>query len=167
MSSCLRVEDYLQYVDMPDREVKYPLLIYDGVCGFCNKMVQIVLRHDPSGAIFFIPRQSPLGQEIRKTMKIPENAESMVFLERDPRGEVRSYLHSDAVLRLAHHLGGVWKMMLAGYLVPRPIRDWLYRQFARNRYRFFGRSDQCIIPPRESRARFLDGEWENSSQELK
>ncbi len=152
---------------MPDKEVKYPLLIYDGVCGFCNKMVQSVLRHDPSGVIYFIPRQSPLGQEIRKAMRIPEDVESMVFLEKDQFGAVRSYLHSDAILRLAHHMRGAWKIVFAGYIVPRPIRDWLYRLFARNRYRFFGRSDQCIIPPRESRARFLEGEWENSSQELK
>jgi predicted DCC family thiol-disulfide oxidoreductase YuxK len=152
---------------MTEKEPKYPLLIYDAQCGFCDRMVQTVLRKERKKSIYFLPRQSALGQQLRKANNIPENADSMVFLEQDSDGKVHAYLHSSATLRIAKYLSGFWRLLSIGKIVPVPIRDWFYKIFARNRYRFFGRSEHCILPSPEFRSRFLEDDWENTRQELK
>jgi len=78
-----------------------------------------------------------------------------VFVERPGDGE-RVFVRSDAALHVAAYLGGLWKLFLAGRIVPRPLRDWMYDLVARYRYRFFGKYDSCMLPPPEVRSRFLD-----------
>jgi predicted DCC family thiol-disulfide oxidoreductase YuxK len=152
---------------MPEKMPKYPLMLYDATCGFCDRMVQIVLRNDRKKSIYFLPRQSALAQILRKANDIPDTAESVVFLEPDSNGKIRAYLHSSATLRICRYLSGFWKLLLIGQIIPAPIRDWFYKVFARNRHRLFGRKEQCIIPKPEYRERFLEDDWEISSQELK
>jgi predicted DCC family thiol-disulfide oxidoreductase YuxK len=130
-------------------------------------MVQIVLRNDRKKSIYFLPRQSALAQRLRKANDIPDTAESVVFLEPDSNGKIHAYLHSSATLRICRYLSGFWKMLVIAQIIPAPIRDWFYKIFARNRYRFFGRKEQCIIPKPEYRERFLEDDWEISSQGLK
>jgi predicted DCC family thiol-disulfide oxidoreductase YuxK len=141
--------------------------MYDAKCGFCDRWVQIVLRNDHEKTIYFLPRQSALAYELRKANAVPENADSMVFLDRDSEGKIHAYLHSTATIKMSRYLSGFWKILRIGELVPKPIRDAVYKLFARNRYRFFGRSEQCIIPSPEFRSRFLEDDWENPRQELK
>ncbi len=132
-----------------------PVLLYDGVCGFCNKTVQIILDHDRRGTLRFAALQSDYGRAVVERHPELRGVDSVVFVENDSDGE-RVYTRSDAALKVAAYLGGFWKVFLCAYVVPRPARDYLYDLFARNRYRFFGKYDQCMLPPAEARARFLD-----------
>jgi predicted DCC family thiol-disulfide oxidoreductase YuxK len=131
-----------------------PILLYDGVCGFCNKGVQRVLALDKKGAMKFAPLQSKYAEEViaRHNLK---NIDSVVFVD-NSSGTERVFIRSDAALRIASYLGGWWKFLLAFYIIPRPIRDFCYDLFAKYRYRFFGKYDTCMLPSPEIRARFLD-----------
>ena len=132
-----------------------PVLLYDGVCGFCNKTVQMILDHDRRGSLRFAALQSDYAQRIVARHPELRGVDSVVFVEAAPGGE-RVYARSDAALKVASYLGGFWKVFLAARIVPRRLRDYLYDLFARNRYRLFGKYDTCMLPPPEVRARFLD-----------
>jgi predicted DCC family thiol-disulfide oxidoreductase YuxK len=132
-----------------------PVLLYDGVCGFCNKTVQFLLERDRRGAMRFAALQSGYGREVVARHPELKGVDSVVFVEKADGGE-RVYARSDAALKVAAYLGGLWKIFLSAYVAPRPLRDYLYDLFARNRYRFFGKYDQCMLPPAEARARFID-----------
>ncbi len=131
-----------------------PILLYDGVCGFCNKSVQRVLALDKKGTMKFAPLQSKYAEEViaRHNLK---NIDSVVYVDKSSATE-RVFIRSDAALQIASYLGGVWKLLLAFYMIPRPIRDFCYDLFAKHRYRFFGKYDSCMLPPPEIRSRFLD-----------
>ncbi len=132
-----------------------PVLLYDGVCGFCNKTVQMILDRDRRGTMRFAALQSDYGRETVARHPELEGVDSVVFVERAAEDE-RVYVRSGAALKVASYLGGLWKLFLCAYVVPRPVRDYLYDLFARNRYRFFGKSEQCMLPPAEARSRFID-----------
>lgn len=140
----------------------HPILLYDGVCGLCNRLVQFVLRRDPAGVFRFAALQSPLagrilarhGRDARdlNTLYVVVNAEQVDELLL-PR--------SDAVIFILLRLEGTGRSFwrLAGFLlqlVPRALRDWGYGVVARSRYRMFGRYDACPLPSEETRSRFLD-----------
>jgi predicted DCC family thiol-disulfide oxidoreductase YuxK len=133
------------------------VLLYDGVCGLCNKSVQTVLNHDKRGTMRFAALQSDYGQ--KATARHPElkGVDSLVLLEASAAtGEEKAYTRSTAALKIASYLGGVWKLFLIARLIPRPVRDALYNLVARYRYRVFGKHDTCMLPPPSARARFLD-----------
>ncbi|HVF41390.1 MAG TPA: DCC1-like thiol-disulfide oxidoreductase family protein [Pyrinomonadaceae bacterium] len=132
-----------------------PVLLYDGVCGFCNKSVQMILDNDRRGTLRFAALQSDYGRAVVGRHRELEGVDSVVFVEPSAGGE-RVHVRSEAALKVAAYLGGLWKVFLCAYVVPRPLRDYLYDLFARNRYKFFGKSEQCMRPPAEARARFLD-----------
>jgi len=140
---------------MVETSVGAPVLLYDGVCGFCNKSVQMILDHDRRGEIRFAALQSDYG--LRMVERHPElsGVDSVVYVEPTPGGE-RVHVRSDAALKVAAYLGGFWKLFLAAKVMPRPLRDYFYDLFARNRYKFFGKYDTCMLPPPEVRSRFLD-----------
>ncbi len=132
-----------------------PVLLYDGVCGFCNKSVQTVIDHDRRGAMRFAALQSAYGEAVIKRHPELRGVDSVVYVERDG-GVERVHVRSDAALKVAGYLGGFWKLFLAARLMPRALRDYFYDLFARNRYRFFGKYDTCLLPPPEVRARFFE-----------
>ena len=132
-----------------------PVLLYDGVCGFCNKSVQMILDHDRKGSMRFAALQSGYGATVVERHPDLRDVDSVVYVERTPGGE-RVHVRSDAALKVAAYLGGFWKIFLAAKLMPRPLRDYFYDLFARNRYKFFGKYDACLLPPPEVRARFLE-----------
>jgi predicted DCC family thiol-disulfide oxidoreductase YuxK len=132
-----------------------PVLLYDGVCGFCNKSVQLILDRDRRGEMRFAALQSDYGAAIVARHPELRGVDSVVFVEREGGGE-RVYTRSDAALKVASYLGGFWKVLLAAKVVPRRVRDYFYDLFARNRYRLFGKYDSCMLPPPEVRSRFLD-----------
>ena len=132
-----------------------PVLLYDGVCGFCNKTVQMILDHDRRGELRFAAVQSDYGQAVIARHTELRGVDSVVFVERRGGGE-RVHVRSDAALKVAAYLGGFWKLFLAAWVLPRALRDYLYDLFARNRYRLFGKYDSCMLPPPEVRSRFLD-----------
>ncbi len=131
-----------------------PVLLYDGVCGFCNKSVQLILDHDRRGSLRFAALQSDYGQAVIGRHPELRGVDSVVYVERAPGGE-RIHTRSDAALKVAAYLGGFWKIFLAARVIPRGLRDYCYDLFARNRYKFFGKYDTCMLPPPGVRSRFL------------
>jgi len=132
-----------------------PVLLYDGVCGFCNKSVQLILDHDRRGEMRFAALQSDYGRAVIARHPELRSVDSVVFVEQGPGGE-RTYMRSEAALKVAAYLGGFWRVFLAAKILPRVVRDYLYDLFARHRYRVFGKYDSCMLPPPEVRSRFLD-----------
>ena len=128
-----------------------PILLYDGLCGFCDGTVQFILRHDRRGTMQFATLQGETGQRVLSRMPDLQGVDSLVLLEGD-----RVRIKSEAALRIAGYLGGAWKLALALRIVPRVVRDWAYDLFARHRYRLFGKHDSCPIPAPEVRARFIE-----------
>lgn len=135
----------------------HPVLLYDGLCGFCNESVQRILRFEKKRTLLFAALQSDYGKSILALHPDLEGIDSVVFVESsvDP-SKGRVFVRSDAVLQIARYLGGPWKLALAAYVIPRSVRDYFYDQFAKRRYRWFGKLDACLIPSPEVRARFLD-----------
>ena len=141
---------------MRDDDAQGPVLLYDGVCGFCNGAVQTVLRYDRRGALRFAALQSDFGRAVVARHPELSGIDSVVFLETLEGGGERVFVRSDAALRVVAYLGGAWKLLTVARLVPRRARDFLYDLFARNRYKLFGKYDSCLLPPPEVRSRFID-----------
>ena len=133
-----------------------PVLLYDGLCGFCDHAVQFVLARDRHARLRFAPLQGEFAQGVRERHPELAGVDSLVLVERDARtGHERVYVRSDGALRVAHHLGGAWRLAALLRVVPRALRDLAYDGFARVRYRVFGRHDTCPLPPPAQRSRFL------------
>lgn len=132
--------------------MSHSVLVFDGVCVLCSHWVGFVLRHDRQGLYKFAAMQTATGRELLIEHGIdPDDPNSFLLLETG-----RGYTDTDAIVRVLRSFGGQWKiaaMLLA--VVPRVVRDSLYRWMARNRYRLFGRHDVCIVPSAHSADRFL------------
>jgi predicted DCC family thiol-disulfide oxidoreductase YuxK len=157
--------------------MSHPVLLYDGVCGLCNRMVQFVLRRDPAGVFRFASLQSAVGERVLARNGVSASELDTVYLVVDvDLPEERLLGRSDAVIFILRELGGaelcsagqpraaastkamatVWRVCAVLLsIVPRAIRDWGYGVIARNRYRMFGRYDTCPMPSEETRDRFL------------
>jgi predicted DCC family thiol-disulfide oxidoreductase YuxK len=128
-----------------------PIVVFDGVCNFCFWGVRFILINDKKGRISFVPLQSPVGRDLLKRNGIdPGNPETFLLLKGG-----RTYARSDAVLEIARYLGR-WRWLRVFGILPRGLRDWVYGVVARNRYKWFGKRDTCVVPTAEQRARFLD-----------
>lgn len=132
-----------------------PVLLYDGVCGFCNGAVQFILRHEFRHTLRFAALQGKFAAELRARHPEVGDVDSVVWLEGDGPAE-QVYIRSNAALGMASYLGGFWKLLLVFWVVPRVVRDFCYDWFARHRYRWFGKYATCPVPSREIRSRFLD-----------
>lgn len=127
------------------------IVLFDGVCNFCNASVNFVIERDKAGYFKFAPLQSEIGEELVAKHAIDTSkTDSVIVVEND-----RAYTHSSAAMRIAKQLDGIWSWAYAFVIVPKPIRDLFYRLFANYRYRLFGRQDACMMPTPEIRARFL------------
>ena len=128
-----------------------PILLFDGHCNLCNAWVQFVVKRDSAGTIRFASLQSGAGRRLLEEHKIDENyIESLVFLE-----EERFSVSSTAALRTLSYLDSWQKHLIFLTVIPRSLRDLVYRFIARNRYKWFGRREQCMIPTTELSKRFL------------
>jgi predicted DCC family thiol-disulfide oxidoreductase YuxK len=142
---------------MVETSVTGPVMLYDGVCGFCNKSVRLILDHDRRETMRFAALQSSYALAIIERHPKLREVDSVVIVENARGGtDERVYVRSNAALKIASYLGGFWKLFLAAKVIPRPVRDYLYDLFARNRYRLFGKYDSCMLPPPAVRSRFLD-----------
>jgi len=131
-----------------------PLVLFDGVCNLCHASVNFIIDRDPTSRFRFASMQSEAGRAALARHGLPTpvgDPENMVLIEGD-----RAYDRSTAALRIARMLSGPVKLLWALILVPAFVRDAVYRFVARNRYRWFGKSDQCRVPSPDLRARFLD-----------
>lgn len=128
-----------------------PVVLFDGVCNFCNNSINFIIARDPRGTFRFAPLQSEVAEAMLGSAGLPTSGHQSVVLFEDGRVHTRS----DAALRIARRLSGAWPAFTVFRLVPGPIRDLVYNLIARNRYRLFGKRDACMIPTPEVRARFL------------
>ncbi|MBC8257379.1 MAG: thiol-disulfide oxidoreductase DCC family protein [SAR324 cluster bacterium] len=129
-----------------------PILLFDGHCNLCNAWVQFVVKRDPSGTVHFSALQSKAGKRLLEIHNINENyTDSLVLFE-----EERYSVSSTAALRTLSFLAGWERHLKFLSIVPRPFRDLIYRFIARNRYKWFGRREECMIPTAELSQRFLE-----------
>ncbi|MEJ8309761.1 thiol-disulfide oxidoreductase DCC family protein [Agrobacterium larrymoorei] len=149
MSAAYSYRDDPSVPDFPDDR---PLIIFDGECGFCSRDVDFVLRHDKKGLFRFTPAQSPLGTALMRHYGFrTDDYETSLLIESGV-----AHIYSESVLRVVELLGGTMGMTATFMrLVPRFIRDAVYRVVARNRMKIAGRRQTCRAPSPEERERFL------------
>jgi predicted DCC family thiol-disulfide oxidoreductase YuxK len=126
------------------------IVLFDGVCSYCNAMVNFNIHHDSEKKFKFAPLQSEIGQRLRAEYGIAEEVDSLVLIE-----DGQAFTHSTAALRIARNLDGIYSLAYAFIIVPAFIRDWVYKLFAKYRYRLFGRTDACMMPTPDVKERFL------------
>lgn len=126
-------------------------ILFDGVCNFCNASINFIIDRDSKGMFKFAALQSEVGQELLKKFGLKtSNFDSIVAIEGD-----KVYQKSDAALEIARKMDGIWKTFYVFKIIPAFLRNPVYDLVARNRYRFFGKTDACRIPTAELKARFL------------
>ena len=133
------------------------LVLYDGVCGLCNRLLQFLLQHDHRAVFVFASLQSATGQAtVARYGGNPEELSSFYVVANFRTSDARVFTRSDAALFVASQLGWPWKAVGVARVVPRVLRNALYDVIARTRYRVFGRYDQCLVPRPEIRSRFVE-----------
>jgi predicted DCC family thiol-disulfide oxidoreductase YuxK len=130
------------------------LVLFDGVCGFCDGAVRWLLEHDPAGRLGFAPLQGETAARLRRLhSEIPFELETLVLVESE-RGSSRVFLRSEALWRVCAQLAGPWRWLAFLRWLPRSLLDFCYGQFARRRYRWFGQLEACRVPDASERERF-------------
>jgi predicted DCC family thiol-disulfide oxidoreductase YuxK len=135
-----------------------PILLYDGVCGLCNRLVQFSLPRDVNRRLRFAALQSDFAARILSRHAInPLDLDTVYFVEACGQPAERLLVRSDAIISVLRQIGGGWSVAAVLLRVlPRWFREWGYKIIARNRYRIFGRSDSCLLPEKKYQDRFLD-----------
>lgn len=136
---------------METSDQQHPILLFDGVCNLCNGFVQFVILRDPKAVFRFAPLQSKIGQQLASQAGFPIDELSTVILY----DQGTFYTHSDVALEVVRRLPGLWSLLYGLNVIPKSIRDNIYNWVARNRYRWFGKRESCMVPTPEIRARFL------------
>jgi len=130
----------------------HPILLFDGVCNLCNGAIQFIIPRDSEGTIRFAPLQSDLGETVRESAGLStDDLETVVLVD-----DGMAYTKSDAAIRVGERLGGIYRLLSLGRLVPRGLRDRIYDFVAENRYDWFGKKDQCMIPDDDVSDRFIE-----------
>ncbi|MBN6889495.1 putative DCC family thiol-disulfide oxidoreductase YuxK [Cytobacillus horneckiae] len=127
------------------------VILFDGVCNFCDRSVQFIIKRDHQAVFQFASLQSESGKKLLKKHGVPEDTDSFIFVD----GE-KYYDRSSAALHVFKHLPGGWKLLYGLIVLPKPIRDAFYQLIAKNRYKWFGRKESCMLPTPDERKRFLD-----------
>jgi len=129
----------------------HPILVFDGVCNLCNGSIQYIIPRDPDGTLRFAPLQSDLGETVRESAGLStDDLETVVLVD-----DGMAYTKSDAAIRVGEHLGGPYRLLSLGRLLPRSLRDRIYDFVADHRYDWFGKKDQCLIPDEDVSDRFI------------
>ena len=130
---------------------KQPIILFDGLCNFCNRTVNIILAQDTAAQFQFAPSQSNAAMDLLQQFGIAQNAISSVILI----DQGKLYTKTDAIIQIASHLSG-WPGLFKGLrFIPKPIRDFVYDFIAKHRYALFGKKETCSIPDASIRHRFL------------
>ena len=127
------------------------IILFDGVCNFCNGSVNFIIERDPQKYFKFAPLQSEVGQKLLSEHNIDKTITDSVVLIED--GE--AYVRTTAALRIARKLQGYWSWFYGFVVVPSFVRDGFYKLFAKYRYKMFGKQEACMLPTPEIRSRFL------------
>ena len=128
------------------------IILFDGVCNLCDNAVQHIIKHDKKDVFRFVPLQSDLGKEILNYLKIDTcKMDSIILYEPG----IAYFYKSDAALEIAKDLGDFSKWSIIFKIVPSSLRNPIYDYVARNRYKWYGKKDACMIPTPELKAKFL------------
>ncbi len=128
-----------------------PIIIFDGVCTLCEYSVQFIVKHDRQARFKFVSAQSDRGKMLQQMYGVDVLQEGTVILLKDDH----VYVKSDAAVEIAKDLDGLWRNLhIFGY-VPKPVRDFIYSKISRNRYRWFGKRNECLLPENNVKQRFL------------
>jgi len=128
-----------------------PIILFDGVCNFCNSVVNFIIRHDKKNVFLFCALQSDSGKRLLEQYKINwKQSDSFVVIENR-----KAWQKSNAALKLYNKLPWYWKWTQFFWVVPKFIRDGVYNFIAKNRYKWFGKKEDCMIPTPEMREKFL------------
>lgn len=127
------------------------IILFDGMCNLCSSSVQFIIKRDPDGYFSFASMQSEEAKKLMIQYQVPTDIDSIVVID-----QKKYFLQSSAALQICKHLKGKWKMLTVFRVIPRKIRDRFYNYIAKNRYKWFGKKDTCMVPTVEMRARFLD-----------
>jgi len=126
------------------------IILFDGVCQFCDRSVQFIFKRDKKGHFKFASLQSDLAKQLLSRYNVAKDVDSLVLLDGN-----NYYIKSTAALRICKNLSGFWKLGYFLLVIPRPFRDFVYQLIAKNRYNWFGKKEACTIPSPEMRKRFL------------
>ena len=127
------------------------IILFDGVCNLCNSSITFVIKHDPKDLFRYAPLQSDLGQSLLKKHQInPQEVDSIILVDQE-----KAYTKSSAALRIARHLSGGYALLSAFLIIPPFIRNVVYDYIAKNRYKWYGKKESCMIPTPELKAKFL------------
>ncbi len=127
------------------------ILLFDGVCNLCNYAVQFVIKRDRNAVIKFASLQSSIGQKLLLQHQLSNTQfDSFVYIKNN-----KIFLKSTAALHLMKDIGGIWKFLYAFIIVPEFIRNTIYNIVSKNRYKWFGKKDSCMMPNEKLRERFL------------
>jgi predicted DCC family thiol-disulfide oxidoreductase YuxK len=127
---------------MPAPDHSARIIVFDGICHVCSGGMRFLERHRIEPPFKLIPMQTPQGQALLAEHGIdPKDPSTFLLLDQG-----RLYTESDASIHMIAALGGVWRLVVIARVIPRPLRDWLYRLLARNRYRWFGKRNTCYLP---------------------
>jgi len=130
----------------------HPILLFDGICNLCNGSIQYIIPRDPEGTLRFAPLQSDLGEKVRESAGLStDDLETVVLVD-----DGKAYTKSDAAIRVGERLGGAYRLLSLGRLLPRGLRDRIYDFVAENRYDWFGKKDQCMVPDDDVNDRFIE-----------
>ena len=130
------------------------LILFDGVCNLCNSSVLFVIKRDKMDDFMFAPLQGETGQQIINEYNIDTTqTDSIILYDKE---KVKIYSKSTAALKVAKHLGFPFNFSVILQVIPAFIRDWVYDYVAKNRYKWYGKKDACMIPTPELKAKFLD-----------
>lgn len=130
----------------------HPIILFDGICNLCNSSVQYVIKHDPTALFRFASLQGETGKQLLKQYGLPENELNSFVLILDNK----AYTRSSAAIIVAKQLTGITKLLYGFIIVPPFIRNAVYGFIAKNRYKWFGKKDSCMIPTAELKSRFLN-----------
>lgn len=129
-----------------------PVILFDGICNFCNAMVNFMIRQDKKNVFLFCALQSDPGKKILEQYKINwRKSDSFVMIENG-----KAFQKSNGALRMYNRLPWYWKWTQVFWIFPRFIRDGIYNLIAKNRYRWFGKKDVCMIPSPGVKEKFLN-----------
>lgn len=128
-----------------------PVIYFDGICNLCNDTVQFIIEHDKQAVFLFASLQSEQGQTaLNSTSTLSHAPDSIILFEKG-----KYYMQSTAALSIARHLNGLWPVLYTLIIIPPFIRNGIYNLIARNRYKWFGKKNECMMPTPALKDRFL------------
>lgn len=133
------------------KKTDQPIIIFDGVCNLCEYSVQFIVKYDRHGRFKFVSAQSEKGKVLQRLHGVDTLQEGTVILL---KGDY-VYIKSDAAIEIAKDLDGLWRFLYVLKFIPKPVRDFIYSIISKNRYRWFGKKSECLLPDNNIKERFL------------